>query len=152
MTTLSPEHSVLSIVIPSYNEIATIEALVERVQATPWKKELIIVDDGSSDGTRAVLAKLEAQDNVQVILHERNQGKGAALATGFAAAQGDIVLIQDADLEYDPKDYGKLLQPIFDGKADVVYGSRFVGSDSHRVIYFWHSIGNRMLTLTSNWL
>ncbi len=140
----------LSVVVPIFNEEQTVEDLVARVQATPFDKEIILVDDGSSDGTRAILARLGEADNIRVILHEQNQGKGAALASGFAAAQGDMVLIQDADLEYDPGDYGKLLQPIIDGKADVVYGSRFVGGESHRVLYFWHSLGNRFLTLASN--
>ncbi|MFH1809552.1 MAG: glycosyltransferase family 2 protein [Pseudomonadota bacterium] len=140
----------LSVVIPVFNEVETIELIVQHVLDTPWEKEILLIDDGSTDGTRAKLRELDAIDGVRVLLHEVNRGKGAALATGFAAATGDIVLVQDADLEYDPHDYGKLLQPILDGKADVVYGSRFIGSDSHRVLYFWHSIGNRALTVISN--
>ncbi len=140
----------LSVVIPVYNEQDTVEVLVRRVQDTPWDKEIILVDDASTDRSPQILNKLAADEQVRVLRHKRNRGKGAALATGFAAAQGDIVLIQDADLEYDPADYGKLIQPIVDGKADVVYGSRFVGSGSHRVLYFWHSLGNKALTTFSN--
>jgi glycosyltransferase involved in cell wall biosynthesis len=145
----------LSIVIPVFNERATIQQIVEAVLAVSMgsiEKELIIVDDCSSDGTREELAKLSGCGTVaiRVLHHERNQGKGAALRTGFAAARGDIVLVQDADLEYDPREYPKLIQPILEGKADVVFGSRFVGGESHRVLYFWHSLGNRFLTLLSN--
>lgn len=140
----------LSVVIPVFNEQDTVEALVARVQDTPWDKEIILVDDASSDASPQVLAKLAQKPNIRVLTHPHNRGKGAALATGFASAQGDIVIIQDADLEYDPQDYGKLMQPILDDKADVVYGSRFVGSNSHRVLYFWHSLGNKALTTFSN--
>ncbi|MDH3717158.1 MAG: glycosyltransferase family 2 protein, partial [Planctomycetota bacterium] len=143
----------LSVVIPVYNEQETIQALVQTVQAVPLDKELIVVDDHSTDGTRAVLAELEENyDNLRVFYHEVNQGKGAALRTGFANATGDLVIIQDADLEYDPQEYSKLIQPILDEKADVVFGSRFAGGESHRVLYFWHSLGNRFLTLLSNML
>lgn len=137
--------------MPTYNEKSTIAVVVDRVLAQPCVKELIIVDDGSTDGTSMVLNALsEKHPNVRVIYHEKNQGKGAALRTGFRHAQGPYVVIQDADLEYDPGEYSRLLAPILQGKADVVYGSRFVSSDAHRVLYFWHSVGNRFLTLCSN--
>ena len=142
----------ISVVIPVYHEVHTIGELVRRVQATHGDKEIVLVDDGSTDGTREKLADLASQNGVWFLYHKKNQGKGAALRTGIAAAQGDIVIIQDADLEYDPQDYQKLIEPILEGKADVVYGSRFVGGDSHRVLYYWHSIGNRMLTFLSNML
>jgi glycosyltransferase involved in cell wall biosynthesis len=143
----------LSIVIPVYNEVATIGALVTQVQAVEvgMEKELLLVDDGSNDGTREVLQRLgEAQADLKLLFHETNQGKGAALRTGFAAATGDIVLVQDADLEYDPRQYLQLLQPILDGHADVVFGSRFLGGGPHRVFYFWHYLGNKLLTTLSN--
>jgi glycosyltransferase involved in cell wall biosynthesis len=142
----------VSVVIPCYNEIATIEQIVRKVSAVDLdqEKELIIVDDGSKDGTREYLAQLDGKDGIKVIMHPTNRGKGATLRTGFSHATGDIIIIQDADLEYNPNEYPKLLKPILDGNADVVYGSRFVGSDTHRVLYFWHSLGNRFLTLLSN--
>jgi glycosyltransferase involved in cell wall biosynthesis len=140
----------LSVVIPVYNERDWVAELMRRVQAVPIPKEVVVVDDGSSDGTRDVLRKLaEKYDNVRVVLHADNQGKGAALRTGFAHASGDAVVVQDADLEYDPAEYPRLLQPIIEGRADVVYGSRFIG-ESHRVLYFWHSVANRVLTTLSN--
>ena len=139
----------LSVVIPVYNEINTISQILDTVLGTPYKKEVIIVDDGSSDGTREFLLKVDHPD-VKAIFHEKNIGKGGALNTGFEYATGDIIMIQDADLEYDPSDYPGLLAPILTGKADVVYGSRFVGCGAHRVLYFWHYVGNRFLTLLSN--
>lgn len=144
----------LSIVIPVFNEAATLREIVRRVIQVEvgGDKELILVDDGSTDGTRDLYPEIQKEygDRVRVILHERNRGKGAALRTGFEQASGDIVLIQDADLEYDPRDYPRLLAPIVEGRADVVYGSRFVGSQAHRVLFFWHYVGNRFLTLLSN--
>ena len=139
----------LSIVIPVYNEVKNIEQIIQRVQSTNLAQEIIIVDDGSGDGTRNALQKLSEQNTVRVILHERNQGKGAAVVTGLRAAKGDILLIQDADLEYDPRDYPTLLRPIEEGLADVVYGSRFLGAP-HRVTMFWHMVANRLLTLMTN--
>ena len=139
----------LSIVIPVYNEVKNIEQIIQRVQSTNLAQEIIIIDDGSGDGTRNALQKLSEQNTVRVILHERNQGKGAAVVTGLRAAKGDILLIQDADLEYDPRDYPTLLRPIEEGLADVVYGSRFLGAP-HRVTMFWHMVANRLLTLMTN--
>jgi len=138
----------LSVVIPVYNEVATILGVIERVRAVNVDKEIIVVDDCSTDGTRKLLQNIEAADLIRY--HDVNQGKGAALRTGFASASGDVVVVQDADLEYDPIEYLKMLQPIVDGRADVVYGSRFAGGECHRVLYFWHSLGNRFLTLLSN--
>ncbi|MGI8673518.1 MAG: glycosyltransferase family 2 protein [Luteitalea sp.] len=140
----------LTVVIPVYNEVHTLLSLVDRVQAVALDKEIVLVDDCSSDGTRELLQRTTFPGNVRVLYHDRNQGKGAALRSGFAAAAGDVVIIQDADLEYDPQEYPKLLKPIEDGRADVVFGSRFAGGDSHRVLYFWHSLGNKFLTLCSN--
>lgn len=143
----------LSVVIPVYNEEKTIEEIVRRVDAVDvgLDKELILVDDCSADGSGDVLRRIEkGYDNVKCLFHDRNQGKGAALRTGFSAATGDIVVIQDADLEYDPKDFKQLLPPILEGHADVVYGSRFLGGGPHRVVYYWHYVGNKLLTTLSN--
>jgi glycosyltransferase involved in cell wall biosynthesis len=142
----------LSIVIPVFNERATLPALLESVARVPLDKEVLIVDDGSTDGTREYLkdmAQHTGEEGVRVFFHDRNRGKGAALRTGFREVAGDIVIIQDADLEYDPQDYPDLLKPVLDGKADVVYGSRFLGGP-HRVLFFWHYLGNKILTLISN--
>jgi glycosyltransferase involved in cell wall biosynthesis len=137
-------------VIPVYNEVGTIKEIVSRVQAVDLEKEIIIVDDGSTDGTRELLQEITlSHENVRVLYHDRNQGKGAALRTGFEGATGGIVIIQDADLEYDPREYPVLLEPILDGRADIVYGSRFLGGP-HRVLFFWHYLGNKFLTLLSN--
>jgi len=141
----------ISVVIPCYNERTTLEPLLQRVRGSGVSDlEIIVVDDCSTDGTRELLRERLEKQVERVIYHERNQGKGAALRTGFAAATGEIVLVQDADLEYDPQDYLRLLRPILDGRADVVFGTRFSGGEAHRVLYFWHSVGNRFLTLFSN--
>ncbi len=139
----------LSVVIPVFNEAHNIREIINRVQNQKLASEIVIVDDGSKDGTRDILKELDGKDEVRVILHEINQGKGAAVVTGMRAAKGDILLIQDADLEYDPRDYPQLLQPIHEGLADVVYGSRFLGA-AHRVTMFWHLIANRLLTFMTN--
>ena len=143
----------VSVVIPCYNEAGTIEAIVDAVLASSLPDpELIVVDDGSTDGSAEVIARAVAPKVKRVITHPLNRGKGAALRSGFQAATGDIVIVQDADLEYDPRDYPRLLQPILEDRADVVYGSRFSGGESHRVLYFWHSVTNKALTLLSNML
>ncbi len=141
----------LSIVIPIYNERETLETLIAKVNAVDYEKEIILIDDFSTDGTREILKNYENRENFQVHYHNRNQGKGAALRTGFSNVTGDIIIIQDADLEYNPADYGTLIEPILDGRADVVYGSRFLGGP-HRVLFFWHSVGNMVLTTFSNML
>jgi glycosyltransferase involved in cell wall biosynthesis len=139
----------LSVVVPCYNERATIATVVDQVLSSPWTAEVIIIDDGSSDGTRDILARLD-DPRVRVLLQPHNQGKGAALRRGFTEATADYVVVQDADLEYDPVEYGALVKPLVDGQADVVYGSRFISSRPHRVLYYWHSVGNRFLTTLSN--
>lgn len=140
----------LSIIIPVYNEAATFRKVLDRVLATPYEKQIIVVDDGSKDGSPEEIKKV-TELNVEKYFHEKNQGKGAAIQTGWSHAKGDIILIQDADTEYDPADYAVLIKPIQEGKADVVFGSRFVGYP-RRVLYFWHSLGNKMLTLLANML
>jgi glycosyltransferase involved in cell wall biosynthesis len=145
-----PEGLRISVVVPVYNERATIDEIVRRVRAVEIPKEIILVDDCSTDGTREALGQLEQGQDLRILYHEQNRGKGAALRTGFAHVTGDIVIIQDADLEYDPRQYFRLIQPIVEGMADVVYGSRFLPVGPHRVLYFWHSVANRALTMFSN--
>ena len=141
----------LSIVIPCFNEKDTILELIDAVRCAPIQdKQIIIVDDGSTDGTREILNGIQGQADIRIIYHDQNRGKGAALSTGFAATTGDICIVQDADLEYDPQEFPLVVQPIVDGKADVVFGSRFQSGRPHRVVYFWHRIGNGVLTLLSN--
>jgi glycosyltransferase involved in cell wall biosynthesis len=150
----------LSVLVPVYNEERTLEEVVRRVCAVPLPKEIILVDDGSSDRSREILIRLREQNErandslneIKVFLQPENQGKGAAIKTAISHVTGDVVIVQDADLEYDPKDYPSLLEPIQDGSADVVYGTRFAGGGAHRVLFFWHSLGNRTLTLLSNML
>lgn len=142
----------LSVIIPVYNEVETLDEIMLAVSAIPVEKEIILVDDGSTDGSREKLQQFENQAGIKVLYHDRNQGKGMAIRTGLAEVEKDLVIIQDADLEYDPREILGLMQPILAGKADVVYGSRFIGAAPHRVLYFWHSIGNQLLTLLSNML
>lgn len=139
----------LTVIIPAYNEKNTIQEIVRRVKAMKMVDEIIIVDDGSTDGTRAIITPMDGRENVKVILHEKNQGKGAAVRTGISAATGDVLMIQDADLEYDPREYPNLMKPIEEGLADVVYGSRFLGAP-HRAILFWNMVANKLLTLMTN--
>ena len=146
----APANFRLSVIIPVYNEARTLEAVVERVRATGLTSEIIIVDDGSTDGTRGLFTKYRESTDVAVVLHESNQGKGAALKTGFLKATGDVVLVQDADLEYDPADYPRLIQPILEGRADVVYGSRFCTNGGHSTVRSWHALANRFVTFVSN--
>ena len=164
--------ALVSVVVPVYNERDTLEEILDRIQSVDLRKEIVLVDDGSTDGTRDLLRQLAAASdpdgagtwtmptrggdlqvsNVRVMFQDRNQGKGAAIRRGFAVARGEIVLVQDADLEYDPAEYHRLLAPILEGRADMVYGSRFLGGEPHRVLMFWHTVGNRFLTLLSNML
>lgn len=140
----------ISVVMPVYNEVNTIEEIISRVNSVAIEKEIIVVDDFSTDGTRERLKGIiQGKENMKILYHNRNKGKGAALRTGFESLTGDVVIIQDADLEYDPIEYPRLLEPILDGRADVVYGSRFLGGP-HRVLFFWHYVGNKILTLLSN--
>ena len=139
----------ISVIIPTFNEAKTIYEIIRRVQAENVADEILVVDDGSTDGTRQVMESLNDKDTVRMILHERNQGKGAAIRTGIQQAKGDVIIIQDADLEYNPRDYRALLQPIEDGIADVVYGSRFLGAP-RRPVMFWHMVANQLLTLLTN--
>jgi glycosyltransferase involved in cell wall biosynthesis len=150
---VTPPRRCLSVVVPCFNERTTVEEVVDRVLASPWVAEIVIVDDGSTDGTGEVLAKLLRtldDPRLRVLAHERNAGKGAALRTGFAAASAEYVIVQDADLEYDPVEYATMLEPLEAGLADVVFGSRFLSGRPHRVLYYWHSAGNRLLTTLSN--
>jgi glycosyltransferase involved in cell wall biosynthesis len=140
----------LSVVMPVYNERNTIAEIIRRVQAIDIPKEIIIIDDGSTDGTRQDLSRLRSE-NIQIFYHDVNKGKGAALRTGFQRIRGDVVVVQDSDLEYDPQDYAKLLEPLLDGRADAVFGSRFLGG-THRVLFFWHYVANKLLSLFSNML
>ena len=142
----------LSVIIPVYNEVDTLDEILLAVSAVPVDKEIILVDDGSTDGSREKLQELENRAGTKVLYHDRNRGKGAAIRTGIAVAEKDLVIIQDADLEYDPREIPALMQPILADKADVVYGSRFMGGAPHRVLYFWHSVGNQLLTVLSNML
>jgi glycosyltransferase involved in cell wall biosynthesis len=144
-----PDRFLLSVVIPVYNEVRTIEEVVARVRRSGVPVQIIIVDDGSTDGTRELLNAWQDAADLTIVMHETNQGKGSALRTGFSHAKGDVVIVQDADLEYDPSEFEKLIQPIIEDEADVVFGSRFSG-DNQRVLYFWHSVGNKVLTFVSN--
>jgi glycosyltransferase involved in cell wall biosynthesis len=139
----------ITVIIPAFNEKNTIQEIVRRVQAMKMVEEIIIVDDGSTDGTRDLISNLDGKNNVRIILHEKNQGKGAAVRTGISAATGEVLMIQDADLEYDPREYPNLMKPIEEGMADVVYGSRFLGAP-HRAILFWNMVANKLLTLMTN--
>lgn len=141
---------IISVVIPVYNEIDTLNMIIERVERVSIEKQIILVDDFSTDGSRDLVESLAKEKNITAVFHSENRGKGAALRSGFKVATGDVVIVQDADLEYDPDDYLRLLAPIRSEQADVVYGSRFAGGESHRVLYFWHSVGNRLLTMLSN--
>ena len=139
----------LSVIIPAYNEINTIQEIIKRVESTELAEEILVIDDGSNDGTRELLKQIGSNSRIHVCFHEKNRGKGAAVMTGIQSSSGDVILIQDADLEYDPRDYSKLLQPIHEGLADVVYGSRFLGG-ARKPAMFWHMVANKLLTLMTN--
>ncbi len=143
----------ISVVVPFYNERSTLGAVVAALKALPLRKQIVLVDDCSSDGSHEIMDSLLGDDDNEIVKlhHDVNRGKGAALRTGFAAATGDVVIVQDADLEYAPTEIMKVIQPIIDKKADVVFGSRFMGGEAHRVLYYWHSVGNKFLTMLSNW-
>jgi len=150
-----PDSILLTVVVPVFNESATLEQLVQRVVDVPINKEIILIDDGSKDGSIEIAAEIADRlsddcNDIRVVAHEKNQGKGAAITTGFKCAEGDIIIVQDADLEYDPREYPRLIRPIIEGKADVVFGSRFFGGKAHRVLYYWHYLGNKFLTCLSN--
>ena len=151
-----PASFMLSVVVPVFNEMATLPAIFDRIRAVPIRKEIVFVDDCSTDDSRSILERLrdttadDPDNRLTLVFHDKNRGKGAALRSGFAKASGDVVLVQDADLEYDPAEYPRLLQPLVEGRSDVVFGSRFLGDQPHRVLYFWHYLGNRVLTTLSN--
>lgn len=151
MISLHNAPATLSVVVPAYNEAATIRGAIQSVLKQPMVQEVLVIDDGSVDLTREIVLEMGREDErVVLVKHEVNRGKGAAVRTGLKSAKGELVIIQDADLEYDPNDYARLLQPLWEGRADVVFGTRFGGSGAHRVLYFWHFVGNQFLTLLSN--
>jgi glycosyltransferase involved in cell wall biosynthesis len=151
-TPIAPDELRLSVLVPVFNEVTTLELMMDQLHAVSIRKEIVVVDDGSTDGSRALLDRLKAENRLDVVIHfPRNRGKGAAIRAALAASTGNVVVVQDADLEYDPGDWPVLLEPILNGRADAVFGSRFLGGP-HRVLYFWHSVGNRLVTTFSNML